>query len=587
MMRNVMTSDSGTITGRARRFRPLFLLGLALSLPTNAVLAAPSEVRAWVYFTDKGLQDPASQAQARREAIARLDPHALARRTKTFGPALIDARDLPVNPEYLARVQDLGAVIRNRSRWLNAASVRADGEILRRIQTLPFVRRVAPVAEGRVDRPAPSPESQGARRLGGERDLLDYGPSLAQLEEIGVVAAHQRGLSGRGVRIGMMDTGYWRDHPTFQRLLGEGLLVAQWDFINHDGETEDGPGDPAGQQNHGTSTWSLIGGFTQGELIGAAYEAELLLAKTEDTSGEYPAEEDNWIAAMEWADSLGADILSTSLDYIQWYTYRDMDGDTAPITIASDIAAGRGMVVVVAAGNWGTQDWYYIGAPADGDSVIAVGASQADDTNWPDSSHGPTYDGRTKPEVAARGAGTYCAVVPTQGNNDLYRFTNGTSVACPLVAGAAALILEAHPDWPAMRVREALMMTADRASHPDNDLGWGRINVISALSYAPAAAPGARPAEAPRLIIAPNPSVAPIEILLRAGNAEKGFADSGRLDLFSASGALVRSFAMPVSGERVAWDGADAQGRPVAAGVYVARWRAGSRVVSARVVRAR
>jgi subtilisin family serine protease len=258
-------------------------------------------------------------------------------------------------------------------------------------------------------------------------------------------------------------------------------VIAEWDFIFDDGETQNQPGDDPEQHWHGTATWSILGGFAPGQLIGPAYGASFALAKTEDIRSETPAEEDNFVAALEWMDSLGVDLASVSLSY-RWfddpgndYEWQDLDGNTATTTIAVDLAASRGILVVVAAGNYG-PDPGSLGSPADADSGLSVGATdEENDLLW-FSSRGPTWDGRTKPEVLARGVDAYHAT-PDPG----YSWSAGTSVATPLVAGCAALVMEAHPDWSAEQVKAALMWTADRARRPDSDWGWGRINVLRAI----------------------------------------------------------------------------------------------------------
>ena len=446
-----------------------------------------SKIKVWISFTDKGLASEQERSAALAAAANDLDAHSAARRARVFGQVLVDEFDLPLCESYLETLESQGVELLHQSRWLAAVSARAPLEVLARVAKLPFVRSIRLVASARRRAnptlpPPPPPPAPPWGGLEGSRTHLDYGPSLGQFEEIHIVSAHRRGLSGAGVRIAFLDTGYWRDHPCFQRMLAEGRLLDQWDFIGRDGETQDEAGDPAGQHNHGTSTLSLVAGYEEGELIGAAYGAQFLLAKTEDVSSETPVEEDYWVAAAEWAERRGADVLSSSLSYTEWYDYSDMDGETAVTTLAADIAVSRGVVVCVAAGNWGTQDWYYIGAPADCKSGIAVGASQPDGSMWDDSSHGPTFDGRIKPEVVARGALTYTAVVPGgHGGSDLYRELDGTSVACPLVAGAAALILEANPTWTPAEVRAALIETADTFDTPDDHRGYGRIDVTAAI----------------------------------------------------------------------------------------------------------
>ena len=272
----------------------------------------------------------------------------------------------------------------------------------------------------------------------------------------------------------MLDTGYYTDHEAIH----EEQVIAEWDFINNDGETQNEEGDPDSQHNHGTYTLSALGGRFDGELYGPAYEAEFLLAKTEDVSQEVPIEEDQYVAGLEWGESLGADIASSSLGYIDWYEFEDLDGMTAVTTIAVNTAIENGMVVTTSAGNYGSDG---IIAPADAFDVITCGAvDEFDEITW-FSSWGPTADGRIKPEVCARGLDTYCALPPEYGEG--YGGVSGTSLSTPLIGGACALILQAHPDWTPQQVREALMITASDPDNPDNQYGWGIIDVMGTINY--------------------------------------------------------------------------------------------------------
>jgi len=463
-----------------------------------------------------------------------------------------------------------------RSRWLNAVSVIAPPHVVRTIGRLPFVVRTAPVRGGRSVPATPAGRTQAP---GAGRDVFDYGPSLNQLAQIDVPAAHEAGYSGAGVIVAMLDTGYRHDHPAFASIVADGRLLAQWDFIDEDGQTQNQPGDPDSQDFHGTATWSALGGFAEGELIGPAYGASFLLAKTEDVSQEVPAEEDDWVAAAEWADQLGADVISSSLSYIDWYTYEDMDGNTAVTTIAADVAASRGIVVCVSAGNQGTQDWYYIGAPADADTIVTVGAVRPDGEMWDQSSHGPTYDGRIKPEVVAQGDETVAAVPPGSigGNPDaLYWTLSGTSMSAPLVAGCAALVLEAHPDWTPVQVREALMLTADNADAPDNHRGWGLVDVLAAIAFGPTAAP-ASAIPVPRLTIWPNPGRSRI-FLGVAGSA----GSAGEISVYSLAGRLVTRDRVG-DGTGFVWDGRDEHGGAAPSGMYLVEVKAGGRRVTGKL----
>jgi serine protease AprX len=436
------------------------------------------KVKVWVFFTDKGVAHLGEYEAALNQARNSLTERGARRRAKTMKPNLVDFSDIPVDRTYVSEILKYEAKLRQKSRWLNAASFEVPVVQLERMSRLSFVKSIQPVLGGKrkpVPPLEPSLEDQRIQ-LG---FALNYGASYAQLQQLNVPAVHTLGYKGQGILVCMMDTGFRKDHQAFQLAYSEGRVLAEWDFINHDGNTQNETGDPSTQHNHGTYTWSTLGGAADGNLYGPAYGASFILAKTEDVSQEVPIEEDNWVAGMEWADSIGADVISSSLGYIDWYTYSDLDGNTAVTTIAADMAAQRGIVVCNAMGNEGSGAGTLI-APADADSIIACGAVDASGNIAYFSSRGPTYDGRTKPEVCARGVSTRCA---DPGNMNGYTYVSGTSLSTPLIGGCAALILSAHPEWTVMQVREAMMMTASRAGYPDNNYGWGIPDIVAAIEY--------------------------------------------------------------------------------------------------------
>lgn len=465
---------------RGKIFSPLLGI-LIICLIVAVVQGQPDNkgVKYWVFFTDKGLETEEKLERAYTLAESKLSPRSLKRRSKVRGWGdLLDYTDLPVNSSYIEAIRKLGLEPIVVSKWLNAISVKASPEEIERIRKLPFVRKVQRVAVFIRRSPGEElPRLPKGRQEDGDH-LLDYGPSYLQNALIKVPQVHDMGINGQGVLITMLDTGFnYKGHEAFQNL----KVVAEYDFINRDNITANEVGqDAPNQHNHGTMILSIIGGFKQGQLIGPAYGASFALAKTEYVPSETQIEEDYWVAGIEWADSLGADIVSSSLGYLDWYTYQDMDGNTAVTTIAADLAVSKGIVVVNAAGNERNNPWHYIIAPADGDSVIAVGAVDSDGWITPFSSAGPTYDGRIKPEVVAMGSGVYAA---SPYNPSSYLGVSGTSASCPQVAGVCALILSANPYLTPMEVREALLMTADRADHPDTLYGWGLVNAWEAIQY--------------------------------------------------------------------------------------------------------
>lgn len=500
-----------------------WILVLIVCLPAvSAALTSEPGAKStpyWVFFTDKGQIAPNSVAAPEETALPAADMVAIAQsyppqtwaRRSLGSAALPDFHDFPLWAPYVSEVSTYGH-LRTRSRWLNAVSIDLTPSARETVRSLPFVTELRPVAHlerqsigpdldrdgnplGRVIAPTPfTPDPRLSSLAPSEamgtspltmRSLL-YGPSYWQLNEITVPAVHDLGYSGNRVRLMMLDTGFRKDHEAF----AQADILAEWDYVFGDGNTQNEPEDVYNAQEHGTATWGACGGFAPGVMVGPAYGATFVLAKTEDIRSETQVEEDNFVAALEWADSLGVICTSSSLCYTCFddgfcYQYEDKDGDTAVITVALDIAAARGIMCVNAMGNSGCTPGS-LSTPADADSILAVGGLDSLNIIAEWSACGPTYDGRTKPEVLARGRHVFC---PDDDATDTYGYASGTSLSTPLVGGSVALLLEAHPDWGPMDVREALMQTADRASHPNNQYGWGRINVRAALEWTPVVYP--------------------------------------------------------------------------------------------------
>ncbi|MCW9016256.1 MAG: S8 family serine peptidase, partial [Kangiellaceae bacterium] len=300
--------------------------------------------------------------------------------------------------------------------------------------------------------------------------------------QIRVPDVHDMGYSGNGIVIAMFDSGYNRmTHESFSQI----NIAGTWDFVNNDADVGDGA--DMGKSNHGTYTLSTIGGYSPGNLIGPAYGATYYLAKTENSDSELHVEEDNWCAATEWAETNGAQIISSSLGYRGFdsgvdYIAEDMDGDTTIVTQCADAVAERGIVVVNSAGNRGANsNTNTIGAPSDGHFVLAVGAVTSSGARSSFSSVGPSADGRIKPDVMAMGSDV---IVASAGSDSEYFNADGTSFACPLTSGVAALVLEANPNLTATQVRDILRDTANRASTPDSRFGYGLIDAYAAVHAA-------------------------------------------------------------------------------------------------------
>ncbi len=441
------------------------------------------EVLLWVFFTDKGnsLQKYFDNPQNI------VSEKSLKRRSKVLNKEnLVSEKDIPLNENYINTIEGLGFKVKHRSKWFNGVSGWASRSEIIELSHLSFVKQLDIVNRIRnnysIEKNGSTSSSTTNQNIlkPGEIHSLNYGQSYTQLNQIKVPQVHDMGYTGAGVTICMMDAGFdLLSHQVFDSL----NIIAMWDFVNNDPNVQNGS--DMGDGSHGTSTLSTIGGFRQGELIGPAYGADFILTKTENTDSETPIEEDNWIAALEWADSIGVDLTSTSLGYLdfdspyQSYTWQNMDGNTARITIAADLAVGLGIVVVNSAGNNGSNSSHNtLNAPADGDSVISVGAVNSSGTRSSFSSVGPTVDGRIKPDVMAMGSNVY--VASNFATND-YKFSSGTSFSCPLLAGACALLLQADPSLTPIELRNLLRSTSSRSNNPDNQYGWGIINLFDAV----------------------------------------------------------------------------------------------------------
>ncbi len=303
-----------------------------------------------------------------------------------------------------------------------------------------------------------------------------------------IPVVHSEGITGKGVIIGILDNGFhWRSHES----LASRKVIAEHNFVFHDSSTAWQPGDATDSGIHGTWVFSILGGYKDGSIIGAAYNASFVLAKTEDDRSESRVEEDNYAAALQWMDSLGVDVTSSSLGYNIFdtastsYTYQDLNGSTTISAKALSLAFQRGILTFTAAGNEGDTQWYYIDTPADAFNVFAVGAVNTNNQVAPFSSHGPTADNRIKPDVVADGVNVYGADVDTAngGGYNKYFSESGTSAATPIASGIGALLLSAFPYLSNVQARQIILETSDNYNNPNNDIGYGLISAEKAIAY--------------------------------------------------------------------------------------------------------
>ncbi len=520
---------------------------LALSAPELQASAADAQTeKSWVFFSDKGISGESQLRSAIAELTASYDARAIRRRElRRTLPGLFDESDLPLKEAYVEAVAETGVEVCVRSRWLNAVSVRATPAQQDRILALPCVRSVRAVRTGKGER-AISPSAVQAR---GGRDF--YGLAQPQLAQIGVTEMHAQGYTGAGVVIGILDTGFHRGHVAYNEPGHELQVVAEWDFVNDDPFTGIEPGDAETQYHHGTFILGTMGAYKPDELVGGAYDASFILAKVEDVTDEYPLEEDYFTAGLEFIEANGGDVVTSSVVAF-WYEQDALDGETSVMSQAFNIATANGLHCCQGAGNEGHDLdplTSHLLAPADAFDVLTVGAVDEFDDIVSFSSDGPTWDGRVKPEVLARGLYTW--TVHAESDTD-YDARSGTSLATPLMAAAVACIVQAHPDWPVPLMRDRLMRTANYylawgTYDPFFVRGYGIIDAALAAEASTAAPPEVANAEFGVSRVNPNPFRGSTTITFAADRAGEMV-----LELFDLRGRRIRTIELgqQAAGER-------------------------------------
>jgi len=427
------------------------------------------------------LKDKTGSPYSISDPTAYLSQRAIDRRTRYS--IAIDSTDLPVNPAYVTQIKNVpGVTVLNVSKWLNAVTIQtADANALNAINGFSFVRSTSGIAakKGRSNPvdwkdskfdddflPVDNSNRRTSRTTGG---YYDYGNSFDEIHLHNGEFLHNIGLRGSGMQIALLDNGFnnFTSFDAFDSVNANNQVLGTWDFVAREQTVSD-------DGSHGMSCFSTIAANIPGQFIGKAPQANFWLYQTEDNSSEYPIEEFNWACGAEKADSSGADVISSSLGYATFddaslnHTYADMNGNTTMAVIAADLAAKKGVLVFVSNGNFGTSAWHFLSTPADGDSVIAVGAVDASGTVGSFSSYGPSSDGQIKPDVASVGVS---AVLETSAGT--IGSGNGTSFACPNMAGLATCLWQGFPELNNMKIRSALWQSASRADSPDDRMGYG------------------------------------------------------------------------------------------------------------------
>ena len=407
---------------------------------------------------------------------AYLSAKAIERRTKQN--IAIDETDLPITPRYIDSVRLAGAVtILNNSKWLNEVCIATtDSAALAKINNMPFVITSQPVmrpvsiqntGNNKFNEQINSiTSSQGTNNI---QDFYNYGNSYPQIHIHEGEYLHDKGFHGEGMSVAILDAGFYHylSLPAFDSVRNNNQVKETYDYVANEVSVNE-------DHYHGMMCLSIMAGNIPGQLIGSSPKANYYLYKTEDVSSESPVEEQNWAAAAERADSIGVDVISTSLGYNQFdnpifnHTYADMNGNTTIAARAADFAAKKGMIIVVAAGNEGNSTWHFITTPADADSVVAVGAVNTSGVIGSFSSYGPSSDGQVKPAVASVGVGT--ALSSTTGP---IITGNGTSFATPNMAGLITCLWQAFPEFTNMEIIQAVEKSSSIYNSPDDRIGYG------------------------------------------------------------------------------------------------------------------
>lgn len=450
------------------------------------LLISPSlfpQEKYFIYFTDKGIKEGEKlnkTSMQYSEARNSLSERAIERRKKVLGDNYILFQDISISQSYIDQITSLGIKIENRLKWFNAVTAYMDNDQAALLKKFSFIKKIEPVVVISYRKEVSEPLQSLSKITN-----YNYGRSFTQLTMSDIPAVHAKGITGQGVLIGFLDTGFdWKRHES---LMNADVLM-EHDFVQGDSITANQEGDRPDQDEHGTIVFSTVAGYKDSMLIGAAFGASFILSKTEDNRSETHVEEDNYAAAMEWMESQGVDITTGSLGYNTFdsgnsYTYNDMNGNTTIVTKAVKHAFSLGVVTLSSAGNEGcnspNQCWYYVTAPADENNIITVGAVNSNNEVTDYSSRGPTSDGRIKPDLVALGNGVFGAV---SGTVSQYTTNNGTSLSTPLVCGVAGLLLSSFPHLTNIQVRSIMQMSGDNYSAPNNLRGYGLISARNAVN---------------------------------------------------------------------------------------------------------
>ncbi len=411
-----------------------------------------------------------------------LSERAILRRTKYNIP--YDEMDMPVNDTYINGLKSLGLKIVNVSKWTNSVTVYTkDSLLIDTLDKLPYVKSVGFQKFGKSEQQKNLLQKTQLKQFGIQSVdsivAIQYGQSFNQIKIHNGHLMHKEGFQGQGIQIAILDGGFYKvnELPAFDSIRLNNQILGTRDFVDGDNEVYDA-------SDHGMKVLSTMAGNLPGQLLGTAPKAKYWLLRSEQTASEYLIEEHNWVVAAEFADSVGVDLINSSLGYTEFddsstnHSYNDLDGNTSLVSVGADIAAKKGILVVNSAGNEGFGAWKYIGCPADADSILTVGAVMNDGRLAYFSSVGPTYDSRIKPDVCAIGLSPVVS-----GNSGGISYSSGTSFSSPIMAGWVACLWQSHPELNNMEIIEIIRRSSSQYNAPDNSFGYGIPDIYAAHIY--------------------------------------------------------------------------------------------------------
>lgn len=420
---------------------------------------------AWVYFKNKP-----SESIFLSSPLKMLSQRSLDRRARYQIP--IDNKDAPIEASFMSQIRDaIGITVLAKSKWLNALHIQGSQNDITNLLNLDFVARVE-FANNSLNNPE---KSSSTNKLNSHLEKLkieadfNYGYSNNQIEMLKGNVLHENDFTGEGMQIAVIDAGFPNvdNFEAFKRIRDNNQILGGYNFVDRNTDIYT-------RNSHGMSVLSTIAGYLENEFVGTAPDAKFYLFISEDTYNEVPLEESLWVEAAEKADSLGVDVINTSLGYTTFdnpnynYSYNDMDGKTAFISRGAEIAFSRGMIIVNSAGNSGNKDWIYINSPADAESVLSIGAVNENGEIASFSSFGPTSDGRIKPDVCAQGAGVY--IIDNNGN---IATSNGTSFSSPVLTGVVTCLWQAFPRKSNIEITQIVKEYASLYNSPTTQEGYG------------------------------------------------------------------------------------------------------------------